>query len=100
MKFSVWLENKVFQLLGGEESGTDGAQASLTATPIKDDGNYRLGRFGGPSTTFLDPGTLIRNVEFKGVGANEEKIYHLEASFNGTTWAKYEIYEKPLFQAA
>lgn len=99
MKFKEWAENKAFRLLGGEVSGTEGAQASLRAAPVKEDGDYRSGRFGGPSMTFLDPGTLIRNVEFKGVGEKMDKVYHLDASFNdGKSWGRYEVYEKPLLK--
>lgn len=96
MNFKEWVDNKVSVLLGGEVSGTEGAAASLRASPLDERGNYRPGRLGGISTTFLDPGTWIRNVEFKGFDPDRTKIYWLEASFdNGAKWGRYEVYEKP-----
>lgn len=48
---------------------------------------------------FLDTGTWIRSVSFKGVGPNMEKIYRLEASYDeGGKWTPYEVYEKPILQ--
>lgn len=99
MKFKEWFGNKVYVLVGGEVSGTSGAAASLHVAALDGNGGYRKGRLGGPSSTFLDPGTLVRNVEFKGVGENLEKIYHLEASFNqGKSWSQYETHERPILK--
>lgn len=99
MKFREWAENKIFVLLGGESSGTTGAEASLRAFALDGKGGYRNGMLGGPSTTFLDPGTWVKNLEFKSVGENAEKIYHLEASFNqGKSWFGYEVLEKPILK--
>lgn len=99
MNFSEWSENKTFTLVGGEISGTEGVAASLRATVIKDDGSTTPGRFGGPMKTLLDPGTLVRNLEFKGIGLDGQKTYSIEASFNdGKKWGRYEIYEKPVLE--
>jgi hypothetical protein len=99
MKFNEWVGNKVSVLVGTEKGGTEGADASLRASPLDERGNYRPGRLGGISTTFLDPGTWIRNVEFKGFDPDRTKIYHLEASRdNGAKWTMYEVYDKPVLE--
>lgn len=100
MKFKEWADNKVFVLKGGEISGTNGADATLRSARLDDKGEYLPGRIGtGPMMGFLDPGTWVRNVNFKGVGPNMEKIYRLEASSNkGVNWVPYEVYEKPILQ--
>lgn len=96
MKFIEWLDKRISVLVGTETGGVEGASASLRAAPLDEKGNYRPGRLGGISKTFLDPGTWIRNLEFRGYDPDRNKIYWLEASFdNGTKWRRYEVYDKP-----
>jgi hypothetical protein len=90
MKFNEWMDGKAFVLVGGEVSGQDALYAYS---------QDRKGRLGEAATTFLDPGTWIKGVEFQGVDEEDKKVYSLEASFDqGKSWWKYMVHDKPILK--
>ena len=90
------ITHRISVILGTKSGGTEGAGASLHAYVLDEKGGYKQARDPrlGTSTTFLHPGTWIRNIK-----AGSSGTYRLEASEdNGRTWGKYEVEELPIVE--
>jgi hypothetical protein len=97
--FHEWVGDRVSVIVGTKSGGTEGAGASLYAYVLDGKGEYKQGREPrlGTSTTFLHPGTWIRNIKAGSWG--EKPTYRLEASKdNGATWGNYEVEELPIVE--